>query len=185
MAPGQGAGAGRWHCVVSFPASGPGGPRTGRNKNKKSRCERAGDILPSHTGLRCDGPSGRCAGLPLVSSSVVFVCGVYCECNCRDAASAELGGGESQAVAHATREVYCAVWVTQENCGVCVVFAGCTRGGCRLLPFPDSWRQPPAVDQTSAKKLANFTPAPFALMPTEPAAAITLSLTCTSSSRRK
>jgi hypothetical protein len=36
MAPGQGAGDGRLHCVVSFPASGPGGPRTGRNKNKKA-----------------------------------------------------------------------------------------------------------------------------------------------------
>lgn len=40
-------------------------------------------------------------------------------------------------------------------------------------------------DHTSTKKLANFTPAPLALMPTEPAAAIALSLTCTSSSRRK
>lgn len=38
---------------------------------------------------------------------------------------------------------------------------------------------------TSTKKLANFTPAPLALIPTAPAAAITLSLTCTSSSRRK
>jgi len=157
-----------------------------RQKQKqKSRCERAGDVLPSHTGLRCDGPSGRYAGLPLDSSSVVFCCGLCCECNCRDAAPADSGGGESQAVAHATLEVYCAVWVTQENCAVCVVFAGSTPGGCRLLPFPDSWRQPLPVDQTSAKKLANFTPAPLALMPTEPAAAITLSLTCTSSSRRK
>ena len=197
---GENGGAGRWHrwheslrgrgvlgvaVIASFPSplAASHGPRAGRNKNKKSRCERAGDVLPSHTGLRCDGPSGRCCRTAprLVFRRVFLACAAKAKPLQR--VPAKSGGDASQSLTQRRKYIAqsggrkktmrLALYLPPVCRRVLVAHVVKTVGG-GWLP-----------GHTSTKKLANFTPAPLALIPTAPAAAITLSLTCTSSSRRK
>ena len=154
-------------------------------KTKKAGAKGQGTSCLLTPAYAATDPPDAVAGLPLVSSSVVFVRGVCCGSRPRNTippnwVAVHRGRSLTQrwkyiAKSGARKKTAWTALSLRPRSGVVLDDLRSETVGDSRDPF----------NQTSAKKLANFTPAPLALMPTVPAAAITLSLTCTSSSRRK